>query len=146
MSELIKNTIEEVNKFNDEIKSDLSNKNIDTSGNASNSIRIEDDDKSVRSLGIFYLTFLDQGRGPGKFPPPDAMAGWAIRKPVEINPYLIGRKIAREGTEIYKDKNKGIMLDEKRKRLQETIKKEAPKWAKTDLLKVLKVENQKINK
>lgn len=71
-----------------------------------------------------YLKYLVHGRGPGKQPPRDAML-----KFVEDNPdmlarvqqifrgitakslaYLIGRKIAREGTDIYSGKKPGIDL------------------------------------
>lgn len=144
MSELIDNTVKLVEGFNDDIKSDLSSKNIDNRGIASNSLRIETTKNSVKSIGVFYLTFLDKGRGPGKFPPPEVIAGWAATKPVEINPYLIGRKIAREGTEIFKNPSKGILLDQKRDKLAKAINENAPKWVKDDLLILIKAGNKKI--
>ena len=148
MSELIQNTARLVERFNDEIKSDLSSKNIDNSGTASNSIRIDVDEHNlkVRSLGIGYMHFLNVGRAPGKFPPVSVIVDWVNSKPVEINPFLVGRKIAREGTEIFKNRSKGIMLDEKRDRLLREINERAPKWAKQDLLILIKKGNQKLNK
>lgn len=144
MSKLIDNTIILVEGFNDEIKKDLSSKNIDSTNNASNSIRIESTRNKVTSLGVDYLFYLNKGRGPGKFPPPQVIAEWANRKPVPISPFLIGRKIAREGTEIFKNPSKGIQLGEKIERLKTEIKQNAPAWAKEDLLKTIRILNTQI--
>lgn len=73
-------------------------------------------------LGAHYFKYLVLGRGPGKAPPPDAMTAF-----VESNPellvsaqaafnkitakqlgYIIGQKIAREGTDIFQGKKPGI--------------------------------------
>jgi len=144
MSELLTNTVKVVEKFNDEVRNDLSSKGIDNTREASNSIRIEVDEnrKSVKSVGIGYLYYLDKGRAPGKFPPPDVIEAWTTSKPVEISPYLVGRKIAREGTEIFKNSSKGIELDKKRKSLLDELNREAPKWAKQDLLVKMKGINK----
>ena len=144
MSELIDNTIQLVEKFNDSIRSDLSSKNIDNSGEASNSIRIESTKNSVTSLGVDYLYYLDQGRGAGKFPPVDEIVKWVATKAVSISPYLVGRKIAREGTEIFKDKSRGIQLDQKRKILLDEINQNAAKWAAADVLVLIKQSNKKL--
>lgn len=57
-----------------------------------------------------YWKYVEEGRGPGKFPPPDKILEWIKVKPVEREPdrngrvptpeqlaYLIGRKIANSG-------------------------------------------------
>lgn len=59
-----------------------------------------------------YWQHLEKGRGPGKFPPVDKIKEWIEVKPVNPTPlsngktpsveqlsFLIGRKIANEGTE-----------------------------------------------
>ena len=58
-----------------------------------------------------YWRYVEEGRKPGKFPPPDAILKWIKVKPVIPRPYngkvptqkqlafLIGRKIATEGIE-----------------------------------------------
>lgn len=58
-----------------------------------------------------YAQYIEEGRGPGKFPPPEAISQWITTKsiiPQEQNgitpttqqlSYLIGRKIAEQGTE-----------------------------------------------
>lgn len=144
MSELIDKTVVLVEGFNEEIRSDLSSKGIDSSNTASNSIHIIVSGNKITSLGIDYLTYLNTGRGPGKFPPPENIIAWAARKPVPISPYVIGRKIAREGTEIYKNPSKGIMLGEKRQRLLSEIKQNAPIWAKNDTLNIITSLNKAI--
>jgi len=106
-----------------------------------------------------YVPYLIYGRGSGKFPPPDAMTAF-----VESNPdmlararetfkyltaqqlgFLIGRKIAREGTDIYSGKKPGIDLlgvmdDSMPDFLKQLAQNEALKVA-TDLHSVL----QKLN-
>lgn len=59
-----------------------------------------------------YFRYVENGRGAGKFPPPDKILQWIQAKPVIPRPmangklptekqlaFLIGRKIAREGYE-----------------------------------------------
>lgn len=53
-----------------------------------------------------YWRYLENGRGPGKFPPPEAIRNWIeVKHIIPRNDttvpqltYLISRKIAREGT------------------------------------------------
>lgn len=89
-------------------------------------LRFEADEVSGIMYAPHYVQYLLQntGRGPGKQPPPDAMTQF-----VEDNPdmlerakqvfkyitsqqlgFLIGRKIGREGTDIYSGKKPGIDL------------------------------------
>lgn len=144
MSLLIQNTVILVENFNDEIRSDLYTKGIDNSFTASDSIRIEAGLYRVTSYGVDYLYFLDKGRGPGKFPPPESLRQWVNSKPVPVAPYVIGRKIAREGTEIFKNPSKGIQLEEKRSRLLAELREKAPEWVKNDLLNKIKIANKNI--
>lgn len=73
-----------------------------------------------------YWIYVENGRGPGKFPPPDSILDWIHAKgivPHEINnklptedtlAFLIGRKIANEGTNGTHDfeRAKDIILNE----------------------------------
>lgn len=59
------------------------------------------------------------GRKPGKFPPLEMIRNWIASKgivPQDISMnslvYLIARKIARKGTDIFQNKRVGISLDE----------------------------------
>lgn len=131
------------------IRNDLSSKGIDTTGEASNSLRIEVNKSrnSVILYGVDYLEALNRGRGPGRFPPVDIIEEWTQQKPVDIPAFLIGRKIAREGTEIFKDNSKGIQLENKVINLRAALKKQTPSWAKEMVLNRLrKFHKQRLNK
>lgn len=74
-------------------------------------IEIGEDSYSVKVSLADYWRYVNGGRGPGKFPPPDAIRRWIEVKPVEPSPingrtptvdqltFLISRKIAEEGIE-----------------------------------------------
>jgi hypothetical protein len=85
----------------------------------------------VRLWAIEYLEFLSTGRGPGKHPPPDDMRDWVRTKlgiteesPQNAAAFLTGRKIAQEGTAIFKDNSKGIEFEEKLEAMIIVMKKE----------------------
>jgi len=79
-----------------------------------------------------YLRFMMYGRGPGKQPPPDRMLAWVKKNPELLSgsdisekslAFLIGRKIGREGTDIYQGKRKGLdLLGVMEKNLPELLK------------------------
>lgn len=132
MNEIIQNIIIEVEKFNDSIKEALDSKKITNTGEAARSLRIDYGEDFVKSIGIFYLEFLDTGRGPGKFPPIQPLIDWAKKK-FGVNDkeakqiaFLTARKISQLGTEIYINNGKGIELDKKiiilRENLNQSIK------------------------
>lgn len=131
MSSQIDIVIKEVEKFNDSIKQALNSKKISNTGEAARSLRVEFGNDFVQSIGIFYLEFLDTGRGNGKFPPAAPIQKWVETK-LGISPdssefdgvvYLIRRKIARLGTEIFRNNSKGIELTEKIVSLKKEINK-----------------------
>ena len=85
------------------------------SGNLLNSIdyKVQYDDRAIWvELHLEdYYKWVENGRGPGKFPPPDKIMEWIRIKPVipddrggklpteQQLAYLIGKKIAEEGIE-----------------------------------------------
>ena len=140
----MQNTVLLVEDFNDQVRSDLYTKGFDNSFTASDSIRTEVFMFRVVSKGVDYLYYLDVGRAPGKFPPPESIKAWVESRALTVSPYVIGRKIAREGTEIYKNPSKGIQLDEKRRDLLQQLNDNAPKWAKQDIINQLKLVNNAI--
>jgi len=79
-----------------------------------------------------WLQYMIYGRGPGKQPPPDRMLAWVKKNPELLSgsdisekslAFLIGRKIGREGTDIYQGKRKGLdLLGVMEKNLPELLK------------------------
>lgn len=132
------------NEVMNPIKSDLSSKGIDNSKQASNSLRVEikESENKVILWGVDYLEVLNKGRGPGKFPPINEIKLWVESKPVDISPYLVARKIAREGTRIFKDNTKGIQLEDKVINLRNELKKKIPYYAKEKVLNKLRKFNK----
>lgn len=68
--------------------------------------------------GLHYSEYLVNGRGPGKFPPIAAIEKWIEDKgitPVDISvsslAFLIARKIAREGTQYFKEAPTDLISD-----------------------------------
>jgi hypothetical protein len=88
--------------YEEALKDMLIDKGKEASGTLVNSIRT-----AVRSDGnkfvieVFaedYLRFVDKGRAPGKFPPPEAIRSWvAIKGLPEEAAFPIARKIALQG-------------------------------------------------
>lgn len=88
----------------------------------SDKLRTETDDISGKLYAPHYVQYLFYGRGPGKAPPPEAMTQFVDSNPEILQRarqvyrnitsqqlgFLIGRKIAREGTDIYSGKREGI--------------------------------------
>lgn len=86
------------------------------------SFRVEVDENGGRLYVADYFKYLVVGRGPGKAPPPDAMRAFVKKNPRILQDarrtfkniseqsiaFLIGRKIAREGTDIFTGKKQGV--------------------------------------
>jgi len=120
------------------------------------SLRFEVDELGGEYFAADYLKYLVTGRGPGKFPPPDKMTDWVNANPDVLERarqvykyltaqqlgFLIGRKIAREGTDIFTGKKQGIdllgVLDKNMPELLEQLaRNEVIKFA-TDLKQAVK--------
>lgn len=98
-------------------------------GDAANSLEIKDN----ALYGNDYIYFLDQGRSPGKFPPVQNIQEWvrsqlgiSDEKEVKQVAFLVGRKIANEGTDIFRNKSKGIRLGELVEETLNELEKELP--------------------
>ena len=92
---------------------------IRASGASADSLQVSDSSKGPTLTGAHYWAFLfdDTGRGPGGFPPIDLIKDWIFDKGLSISgtieqaAFLIGRKIADEGTGIYQGKP-GVKIQE----------------------------------
>ena len=102
--------------FIETARQNLSNNGSNASYNLFDSfekiVEVGDDYYSVKISLADYFKFVENGRGPGKFPPVDKIREWISVKPITPYPgkngkipsveqlsFLIGRKIATEGTD-----------------------------------------------
>lgn len=145
MDNQIQTIVNEVEKFNEAIRQTLNAKNINDTLEASNSLRVDFGRNFVRSIGIFYLEFLDTGRAPGKFPPYQPIADW-VQSKLGKSPsdsdfdgivFVIRKKIAEIGTTIFLNNSKGIELDKKIVTLRDAINESVAKSVKVDILQRL---------
>jgi len=87
-----------------------------------NAFRPDAKEKEAQLYAPGWFQYMIFGRGPGKQPPPDKLKGWVERNPDVLEAartrfkyitaqglaYIIGRKIAREGTDVWQGKRKGV--------------------------------------
>lgn len=107
--------IQFADRFIEIARDNLRNNNTNASGELDQSlekiVEIGEDSFSVKISMADYWYYVENGRGPGKFPPPPAIRKWVEIKPVNPYPdsqgriptvdqltFLISRKISREGT------------------------------------------------
>jgi len=81
--------------------------------------RVEATQIEGKLFGPDWFQYMIYGRGPGKQPPPDRMLSWVQSNQSLFSgsgisekslAFLIGRKIGREGTDIFQGKKKGVLL------------------------------------
>jgi hypothetical protein len=128
------------------IKEQLQSKGIDNTGDAGNSLEVQDN----TLLGYEYIYFLDQGRAPGKFPPVSNIRDWVRtklgidEKKADSVAYLVGRKISQEGTKIWKDKSKGLELDVLINEMLEQIYEDVSEEMKVNIIKFDTIKSEHI--
>jgi len=100
---------------------------MNNTGEAANSLRYRFEENGTRLIvysdmpgrSFNYLMTLEHGRGPGGFPPLDAIKQWIEQRgiqPMDISQdslaFLIGRKIANQGTLVFRQGgNTGIISE-----------------------------------
>lgn len=95
----------------DNLQANQSNASYNLYNSLEKIIEVGEDHYSVKISLADYWKWSENGRGPGKYPPPDAIRSWIEVKPVvpqadmngrtptvEQLTFLISRKIAEEGT------------------------------------------------
>jgi hypothetical protein len=121
-------TNKHLGNLSNKIAETLAAKNLDNTGSAIRSLEI----KGNQLLGNDYIYYLDKGRAPGKFPPVQTIRDWVSQKLgvdnkiVNSIAYLVGRKISKEGTAIFKNSSKGLQLDILVEEMLEDLTKELP--------------------
>lgn len=103
------NTMEDYRKFL-EIATKDNTKHYELSNSIKFNLQVNDTVFEIEFQAPEYWKYANYGRSPGKFPPPDKIEDWIIRRKITPYPtksgkiptrkqltYLISRKIAREG-------------------------------------------------
>jgi len=113
MKELIEKLL---NNIKSEIIQSQYDKGMVTTGESAASLQVTVSQFSGELSGSKSFIFQEFGRGPGKFPPMDNIIKWVEAKGLEGTTvrglaYVIARKIAREGTRIFRDKSLGIPIE-----------------------------------
>jgi len=97
------------------IVADQDEKGIRSSGESAKSLVIQDLRAGGQLVGSDYFQQQIAGRRPGKFPPIDAIMDWIDRKSIDFEgitkkslAFVIARKIARRGTDIFQKKRSAL--------------------------------------
>lgn len=99
-----------------EMKGIMSSRKMDASGQARGMIESVVRDNEGTLFAPDYIEFMERGRGPGKFPPLEDIKQWIVDKgikseiPNESLAFLIGRKMAEEGSVLHiKGQKSGVL-------------------------------------
>ena len=104
-----------------DLRGDQSAKGMVASGNSADSLTYGTDSTGGQLTGSDYFFWQIVGRRPGKFAPPDAILQWIRDKGITPNDpktslkslaFLINRKMATSGTDIFMGKKKGLEFQE----------------------------------
>lgn len=101
-----------------EIRQSMEDLNLNASGETSESVKFNITRDTLRVTADENFVFIQDGvgRGPGKFPPIDKIKDWIGNKNIQSDlslnslAFLIGRKIANEGTAIFRKERPGVNL------------------------------------
>ncbi len=122
---------EVLKQFLESVKADLiseqADRGITASGESAASLTVSLIGRNgVVLTGADYFLYQVRGRGPGRFPPFEAIKQWIKDKQLRFTnitedslAFLIARKIARQGTDIFTGKSAPLPLDAILKQNQE---------------------------
>lgn len=119
---------------------------IRSSGKSASSLRVESDSDNGALYGSGYFYQQKHGRKPGKFPPVDDILDWIRAKGITPKDnisekslaFLIARKIAKSGTDVFQGRRDGLDVDEQVKQLVEQFKKDLVKAGQKEIVKQIK--------
>lgn len=129
---------------------DQKSKGIRSSGKSAESLRdvitSKDNKLTGEVLGEHYFYQQKKGRRPGKFPPISSILEWIREKGIKPNDdisekslaFLIARKIANEGTDIFRGKRPGLNIDDKVKEALRIFREKVSKAGREVIIKNLK--------
>ncbi len=113
-----KQALQEIgNEFVVRLKKEFDQKNLNDTGDAQDSLEAVAEDNRLLIYGLARVLFLEFGRSPGSFPPVDVIREWVERK-LGVSEdeskgvaFVIARKIANEGTDIFTNRAKGLQIE-----------------------------------
>ena len=115
-------------------------KGIRASGQSAQLFRTQAKETGGTLYGAAYLHFQKQGRRPGGFPPIESILQWIKDKGIKAEisneslAFLIARKIARLGTDIYRGKRPALNVDTKIEELRKELVQNIINSSKKDLI------------
>jgi hypothetical protein len=123
---------------------DQKGKNIRASGLSATTLRAESSDIMGRLFGKDYIHFQKVGRKPGGFPPIESIIQWIKDKKIpfegikiESLAFLIARKIAKSGTDIYIGKRPALSIEEKVGEFKAELIRDILKIGKAEIVSAL---------
>lgn len=148
-AEVIKDFFEKVKKAYIE---DQRSKGIRASGKSADTLRIESNTKAGKLYGQAYIHFQKVGRKPGAFPPIDAILQWIKDKgivadiPDKSLAFLIARKIAKKGTDIFLKKRPALDVTDQIEQARKELVQAFIQIEKTDMVNSMRDTLQKANR
>lgn len=113
-----KEEIEEIGeKIVSALRRNFETKNLNDTKEGSNSLSSKVKGDTLIIEGLARVLFVEFGRRPGKFPDLDAIKAWVKSKlnveeeQVDTVAYLVGKKIQDEGTDILKNRARGLQME-----------------------------------
>lgn len=131
-------------RISDAYVNDQIGKGIFASGRSASSLKEVTEPTGGKLFGRAYFHFQKFGRRPGKFPPIDAILNWIKDKgirsdiPEKSLAYLIARKIARLGTDIFRGRRRGLNVEDEILEARKELAVNIGQIAKEQLIEKLK--------
>lgn len=98
-----------LNRVKDRLVEDYERKGLRASGMTADLLKVTGSGNKWALQTPDYLIFEILGRGPGNMPPVEAIKEWAVSKGIQQKfAWPIAKKIAQEGTRIFKGEAEGI--------------------------------------
>jgi len=131
--------IEILEAYNKSIADTMTEKNLDHTGEARNSLSIEDRGNILASVGAYYRQDLNRGSAPWANPENFAKLGYILDKITTwaadngVNPYAVAKVIAEQGSRIYRNRELGLKLEDKKINLEEELTNLLPTFVRNEI-------------
>ena len=132
--------IEALEAYNKSIADTISEKKLYHTGEAKNSLNVEDRGEVFVSVGAYYIEYLNRGSGPWNNPENFAKLGYILGEITNwaadnlANPYAAAKVIAEQGSRIYRNRELGLKLEDKKMELEEELNKLLPTFVSNEIV------------